>query len=270
MGKKYRGKLCAYCAKQMADTDEHIFCRQFFTVANRANLPKSPACRKCNGAKAELEHYLTAVLPFGGRHEDATATLENMVPARLAKNAKLQRRLAEHSSDVWARTDAGVIVRTMALPFDTPKLEAYFAYVVKGLLWHHWSLYLPEDSFVQPMCITAEGERVIEHQLSLNARARVSQSLGNGTIDYRGAQGVDRPDVSVWHFKLYGGIVLAGDPDAPNEKTTSIGVFTAPRRVALNAKWRSGEGGLRVEALIPAAVHPKTRLPVIGAAWNRF
>jgi hypothetical protein len=270
VGKKYRGKLCAYCVKQVADTDEHIFCRQFFTVANRADLPKAPACRTCNGAKSQLEHYLTAVLPFGGRHAAATATLENMVPSRLAKNAKLQRQLAAQRSDVWATTDSDLLVKTMALPFDSAKLEVYFAYAVRGLLWHHWSLYLPEDSFVQPMCITAAGERVIEHQLSLNARARVCESLGDGTIDYRGAQGVDRPDISVWHFKLYGGIALAGDPQAPNEEATSIGVFTAPRRVALKAKWRAGEGGLRVEALIPPAVHPRTTLPVIGAAWNRF
>lgn len=266
MGKKYRGKVCAYCAKQVGEADDHIFCREFFTVANRASLPKAPACHKCNGAKAELEHYLTAVLPFGGRHADAKTTLEGMMPPRLAKNAKLHRQLAAGSSEVWARTGSGLLVKTMALPFDAAKLEAYFAYAVRGLIWHHWSLYLPEDSFVQPFCITAGGERVIEHQLSLNARARVSESLGNGTIEYRGAQGVDRPDVSVWHFRLYGGILLAGDPRAPNEETTSIGVFTAPRRAALNAKWRSGEGGLRVEALIAPEVNPRAILPALSGA----
>jgi hypothetical protein len=258
VGKKFRGKLCAYCAKRVADTDEHIFSRQFFTVANRANLPKAPACRICNGAKAKLEHYLTVVVPFGGRHPDALVVLETMVPPRLAKNAKLHRKLAAYRSDTWARTGSGLMIRKMALPFDSTALQDYFAYAVRGLLWHHWSMYLPEDSFVDAMCITAAGERIIEHQLSLNARARVSENLGNGTIAYRAAQGIDRPDVSVWQFKLYGGIVLAGDPTSPDEDTTTIAAFTAPRRAALNAKWRSSEGGLRVEALFPPPVDPKT------------
>ena len=268
VGKKYKGKRCAYCTSQVADTDEHVFCRKFFTVANRANLPKAPSCHRCNSAKSELEHYLAAVLPFGGRHADAVTTLKDMVPPRLAKNAKLKRSLAAGTSDVWSKTSAGLIVRTAALPFDTAKLEAYLAFAVKGLLWHHWSLYLSEDSFVQALCITTAGEKMIEHLLSLTARSSVSERLGNGTIDYRGAQGVDRPDISVWHFRLYGGIVLAGDPRAPNEETTSIAVFTAPRRVALNAKWRSGDGGLRVECLIPPVVYPRTALPVIGAGFT--
>ncbi len=103
---------------------------------------------------------------------------------------------------------------------------------------------LPEESFVRAMCITRAGEKVIDHQLSLRARARVSVNLGNGTILYRGAQGLDRPDVSVWHFKLYGGVLLAGDPSAPNEEATTVCVLTAPKRAALNAKWRAGEAGL--------------------------
>ena len=251
MGKKFRGKLCVYCTERLADTEEHIFSRQFFTLANRANLPKAPACRSCNSAKSALEHYLTAVAPFGARHPDAVTTLENMVPPRLAKNTKLRRRLAAQCSDIWVRTPSGLMVRSMALPFDGAKMEAYFAYAVRGLLWHHWSLYLPEESFVHAICVTGAGDQIIEHQLSLNANARVSENLGNGTIEYRGAQGVDRSDVSVWHFKLYGGIVLAGDPKAPDQETTTVAAFTAPRRAAFNAKWRSGEGGLRVEALMP-------------------
>jgi hypothetical protein len=181
----------------------------FFTLANRANLPKAPACRSCNSAKADLEHYLTAVAPFGARHPDALTTLENMVQPRLAKNAKLRRQLAAQRSDLWVQTPSGLMVRTMALPFDGAKMAAYFAYAVRGLLWHHWSHYLREESFV-----TGAGDQTIERQLSLNANARVSANLGNGTIEYRGAQGVDRPDVSIWHFKLYGGIVLQNNSPA--------------------------------------------------------
>jgi hypothetical protein len=53
-----------------------------------------PACRPCNTAKADLEHYLATVLPFGGRHADAAANLQDLVPQRLAKNLALKRKLA--------------------------------------------------------------------------------------------------------------------------------------------------------------------------------
>jgi hypothetical protein len=33
----------------------------FSLKPHRANLPKAPACRGCNGDKATLEHYLTAL-----------------------------------------------------------------------------------------------------------------------------------------------------------------------------------------------------------------
>ena len=94
MTKKYRGKPCTYCSVRTAETADHVFAREFFLPAQRANLPKVPACRECNEAKSQLEHYLTAVLPFGARHPGAATSLSEMVPPRLAKNARLERDLS--------------------------------------------------------------------------------------------------------------------------------------------------------------------------------
>ncbi len=251
-GKKYRGKLCAYCGTVIADTDEHVFSRQLFLEASRANLPKAPACRGCNGEKATLEHYLTAIAPFGGRHADATENLTNMVPKRLAKNQKLHRELAAGQTSVWTSSNSGLVTKALALPFDGVKLERFFAFAVRGLYWHHWATILPADSLVHPMCLTRAGERVIDGLLKSNAAARALANLGNGTVEYEGAQGLDRPDVSVWKFRIYGGLVLSGDPSAPGEETSSIGVLTAPKRVALSAKWRAGDGGLSLDSLFTA------------------
>jgi hypothetical protein len=94
MGKGSKGKTCVYCASAPASTMDHVFAREFFVVDRRANLPKVPACAACNGAKSQLEHYLTAVLPFGSQHADGLAHLSGMVPGRLARNQKLARRLS--------------------------------------------------------------------------------------------------------------------------------------------------------------------------------
>jgi hypothetical protein len=80
MAKGFKGKTCVYCATAPAATMDHVFAREFFLPDRRPNLPKVPACAACNGAKSQLEHYLTAVLPFGGQHADGLAHLSEMVP----------------------------------------------------------------------------------------------------------------------------------------------------------------------------------------------
>jgi len=80
MGKRFKGKTCVYCATAGAsETGDHILAREFVPVARRSQIPQVPACRRCNKDKSDLEHYLTAGLPFGGRHADAAATCKTMV-----------------------------------------------------------------------------------------------------------------------------------------------------------------------------------------------
>jgi hypothetical protein len=93
MSKKFKGKRCAYCSVRQVVTGDHIFAREFFVLSARADLPQAPICSECNNEKSKLEHYLTAVLPFGGRHAHASENLAVQVPKRLEKNAKLYRHL---------------------------------------------------------------------------------------------------------------------------------------------------------------------------------
>ena len=81
--------MCVYCTTNLSTNNgDHIFAREFFLPNQRGNLPKIPACKPCNDGKSRLEHYLTSVLPFGGRRKDARLNLER-VPDRLANNASL-------------------------------------------------------------------------------------------------------------------------------------------------------------------------------------
>src|SRR5690242_13724910 len=112
MSKKFRGKTCTYCVERTATQPDHIFAREFFLPRRRHGLPKVPACQTCNNDKSKLEHYLTSILPFGGRHADATATFSDLVPGRLAKNAALQRQLSAAQGRVWAQF-SGLFVPAM-------------------------------------------------------------------------------------------------------------------------------------------------------------
>jgi hypothetical protein len=94
-----------------------------------------------------VEHYLTSVLPFAGRHSQALENLKTGVPKRLTKNQKLNRELLESQQPVWLKEGTGLYQRTTKLSFDGEKLRAFLEYVPKGLAWHHWKTYLrPTDT----------------------------------------------------------------------------------------------------------------------------
>jgi hypothetical protein len=55
VSKKFKGKPCVYCTDGTAISADHVIARQFFLERHRANIPKAPACVKCNGEKSALE-----------------------------------------------------------------------------------------------------------------------------------------------------------------------------------------------------------------------
>lgn len=232
VGKRYKGRECAYCGRPSSCPD-HVIAREFFLPEHRADLPQVPVCDACNGEKSALEHYLTALLPFGARHTSAQESLEQ-VPKRLRKNQRLHRELGRGQGHVWAKDDSGLVLQMMTLPVNGPKLLDLFKWITRGLVWFHWQVRLTDGHEVTPLTLTAVGEEVFDRQFALNARARVQRDLGNGTFTYEGAQGVDVLEVTIWQFAMFGGVWF-GDPNVPGEVATRIGVMTGPRTIRENA-----------------------------------
>ena len=233
MKKDFKGNTCVYCATAPAATMDHVFAREFFLIERRANLPKVPACAACNGAKSSLEHYLTAVLPFGGRHADGLVHLTEMVPGRLANNRKLARQLSEGLST----NEVGGAASAMTIPLDPDKVGELFALIAKGLVWHHWQVLLPPAAFgVRAEMLSAAGEKFYNGALAMNSGARVSDTLGNGTFSYEGAQSADNPGLSVWRLSAFGGLSVGGDPEAPDEISSQIGAMTGSHTFLANLK----------------------------------
>jgi hypothetical protein len=234
VSKRFKGLVCAYCPCPSV-TGDHVFAKEFFLKTQRVDLPQVPVCDQCNRAKSQLEHYLITVLPFFGRHEDALPNLSDMVPPRLAKNAKLHRALSRKASRVWTETTSGLQVRSTTLPFEPERLIRLFTYIVRGLLLYHWNVKLIDQAFVEVVLLdeTRRGNIFVQI-LRHNANARISNNLGNGTFTYDGVQGIDNHIISVWRFSIYGNL--------------QIGALTGPKRVsekaASYAKWRTGQGPL--------------------------
>jgi hypothetical protein len=224
MGKKFTNMVCVYCATRSATTRDHVFARKFFPVARRGDLPQVPACQPCNKEKSDLEHYLTAVLLFGGRHADAAANLADEAPRRLAGNLALWRRLAAGMSRVWTR-EGGVYLRTSALPFEPEKLTKLFALIAKGLAWHHWRVVVASDTASWAGLLNSAREQLLTSWMA-PAKMRVVASPGGGAFSYEGARASDNPNMTIWMFSVYGGLKLTGDSGAPHEETSKIGVLT--------------------------------------------
>jgi hypothetical protein len=237
LGKKYKGKQCAYCTRAIATTDDHVFCREFFLDDDRAGLPKAPACLRCNREKSALEHYLTALLPFGGRHHKASRHLETMVPPRLGKNRKLLRDLRSGLKQAWIQDGSALFQSSLVLPIDGTQLTHLIGLIARGLIWHHWKMYLPAAHFVYPMVLSGAGEQFFQSLLGLTARNRVGVDLGRGTVYYEGVQGMNPPELTVWRISMYGGIGLADSNvdrkiDAPASIATQWGAITGPKSQA--------------------------------------
>jgi hypothetical protein len=244
MSKKFKNKVCVYCGRENASaTEDHVFAREFFLLTKRHNLPQVPACRKCNNEKSTLEHYLLSVLPFGAQHTDAIVNLESMVPARLAKNAKLHRRLAVGMNREWIK-DNGIVLPRLTLPLDSAKLDELFRFIVKGLLWHHWEVVLTAEYFVGAGTLSGQGERIFLDLFNKNANARVSVDLGDGTLQYDGVQGFNCPQLSIWKFKMYGGLKLSGAADVSLETPSLVWGLTCRNELSHSSAATTTYGGI--------------------------
>ena len=190
---------------------------KFFSGEAQGESPQVPSCEQCNREKSELEHYLTAVLPFAARHADALPIYKLWCLHGLHGKSKLVRQLDAGMSKVWSREPSGIVVPTSAIPFDGEKLEKLFALIVKGLMWHHWKVLLGKDCNISVMTPGTMQKNIFDELQQKNARARLNENLGEGTIIYKAAQGTTNPIISVWEFIIYGGARLT---DAPAFQTS--------------------------------------------------
>jgi hypothetical protein len=222
MRKAYKNKICVYCGQNPSVTDDHIFARGFCLERHRANLPKVPACGKCNGDKSQLEHYLTAVLPFGGQHRASAETLKTLVPPRLKKNAKLDRELkVGYSGD--------------KIPLRDRKIEPLFEFIAKGLLSHHWGIILTPSDCVAAIVVRSEGHGLLEHLFTkLAPRNRVVENIADGALVYEGVQAKDHAQLTLWRFLVYGGLQFGESPLDSGAKHCVIFAVTGPRTLLAN------------------------------------
>jgi hypothetical protein len=184
-------------------------------VNRRADLPQVPACESCNRKKSELENYLMPVLGFGGRHPDASVNLQTMILKRLNKNARLKAHLEAGFTKSGGTT----------IPFDHIPFNKLFAMIAQGLLWYHWQTLLGHGYSAIAATFSDAGAAFFEQMVAkLETPNRVVRNLGENTFSYQGVQGTNCPQVTIWRFSMYGGVIFMGDPKLPGPASLVVAV----------------------------------------------
>lgn len=237
MSKAFNGGLCAYCCVAESTTADHVIARGFFPKDLRGNLPKVGACNGCNNHKSQLEHLLTAVMPFGARHGRATEALLE-AERKLVQNQRLHRQLAEGTRYVLRSINGSPWMQEIMVPFDSGLMEQLAEYMVKGLARHHWGLDIGADMFVRASFLKAEGAAAFDHFFSGQAKERISCVLGQGVFSYEGILSIDNPNLTLWKMSIYG-VEVGGDPAAPEQRVSlvyGVSVAKTSRAAGLLAK----------------------------------
>jgi len=228
--KKYKGKPCVYCAVPGAsETGDHVIAREFFRKPWPENLPIVPACLRCNNEKSKLEHYATAVLPFGAAHAEASAVLSTLVPGRLANNQKLHRHLAENANTKYVSRDGGRSWESgMSVPLDASKIEKLYELIARGLVFWEWDVLLPDaDCAVLAGFLTSDGRSFFDHYFVGQGVGTGVRNFGNGVFVYEGVQSLESPQLTLLRMSLYGA-EMGGDRKSPGERVTMAYALTAP------------------------------------------
>lgn len=215
MSKQFKNKDCVYCVKNKSSTTgDHVFCREFFAINQRDNLPKVPACIECNNKKSHYEHYFTTVSPFGEQH--ALNNLAQVEP-RLRKNRALHLQLAlgaEKKIKAKINMCSGEIKNLssiMTIPIDIRKIAELYKYITKALVWYHFKMYLTIDSKVK-IYVTEEIVEPKYNTLIFGLKGQhITNNLGVGRFVYKGIKEVGDSNLSVWNFTFPGHVILTND-----------------------------------------------------------
>lgn len=191
-----------------------------------ANLPQVPACAACNNAKSADEHYLATVLPFGGNHLASSAILELDVPRRLAKNQRLHRELAASQTDIWLNLGGG-IESTIGFSIEADRVVRYARWMIQGLHAHHWEP-VPKGTWVGAGVLTPAGQKFQLGFMNMGG-LRLRGDIGHGLFSYAALRSFEKPYISAWWLRLFGGVMLGGDPNVPGFASLDLFGLIGPR-----------------------------------------
>jgi len=231
LSKKYKGKPCVYCVDALSTGADHVIAREFFSERWRQNLPKVPACDKCNSRKARFETVLTALIPLGSDHPVAVEIGAKVLHGRLAKNLALQRSMFASMQTVWREMPSALLLPSAMFGGHGHEFGELFGLIVRGLVWHEWQALIPKDYDVRVGTVPPEGRDDLRVTLlSCGSDHTVSRRFAGGGFVYTATRNATDAAMSMWELAFYDGSQMA-TPRGREIVTLFVFVLTGPRSI---------------------------------------
>ncbi len=234
--KRFKRKDCAYCGGQgISTTADHVLAREFFLIADRANLPQVPSCQTCNNVKSALEHYATATLVAGSNHVEGDKYRRDMVAPRIANNRKIRNELGINEPPVWIKM-GGILQKMHILKVDATKLHQLISLITKGLYFLHFGRALDDRFFADVSMFDPVHEVALWASIQSffpQSAIGVTGDLGRGSFRYEGVKSPANEAFTAWRMEWHGGIRLYG-ADSPPGGISTFWVITRPTADAVN------------------------------------
>ncbi|WP_395674455.1 hypothetical protein [Inquilinus sp.] len=150
------------------------------------------------------------------------------MPRRLEKNRRLHRELAESQGKVRLM-DENVIEPTMTLNIEADRIIRFARWMIQGLHAHHWEP-VPKGTWVGAGVLAPAGQK-FQLELMHMGGLRLRGDIGDSLFSYAALRSMERPYISAWWLRLSGGVMLGGDPNAPDFVSRDIFGLVGPNPI---------------------------------------
>ena len=100
------------------------------------------------------------------------------MPRRLQENQHIRRELLKGTGQVLVQEPNGLIIPGMTFTVDATKVAELMRYIVQGLIWHHWGVYLKRaETDIGILTARVEGDGLTRGLCSMDCLVDMRGSL---------------------------------------------------------------------------------------------
>lgn len=154
--------------------------------------------------------------------------LEREVSRRLERNKRLHRELAASQTDI--RTQEGDAVEsTIGFGIEADRVARYARWMILGLHADHWEP-VPKGTWIGAGVLAPAGQKFLLEMMHMGS-VRLRGDVGDGLFSYAALRSFGKPYISAWWLRLFGGVMLGGDPNLPDFANRDLFGLIGPRSI---------------------------------------
>ena len=204
-------KICYLCGKSLTEpiSDDHVPPKQIFARSIRKSHPtdllKIPVHLKCNQSyQRDEDYFLNSLAPLGRGSYAGNAVLEDVFEKfhRGEKVFLVKKVLAEFDSRPSGLIIPGKVIKR----FDGKCMTRIVLKIVRGLYFHHYSQYLPEELTGEVQIISPDDPPPDHFTIALGDKPEHGRHPGIFAYKFSNFSGVNK--THYWGMLLWNQIII--------------------------------------------------------------